>query len=200
MDKECSKRFSVCIYIYMDGFACACHSCYEFHCVLYNCYPDASQCSQDLIAYTDGSVTKDEKNDPPPPHPENPPVKVGYHCYARCVCHPWRCFCLYGLRLQHDNGSSHTCSKLDSPVRCHNSHRVNELTTKKGNDKPRLAWNDVWHPLLKTPIDVLSWTCQSQGEWLSRVACGFKCWGSWDSVCWLITMGITLSIIWRREP
>ena len=51
--------------IYMDGFACACHSCYEFHYVLYNCYPDASQCSQDLIAYTDGSVTKDEKNDPP---------------------------------------------------------------------------------------------------------------------------------------
>ena len=56
--------------IYMDGFVCACHSCYEFHCVLYNCYPDASQCSQDLIAYTDGSVTKDEKNDPPLPHPE----------------------------------------------------------------------------------------------------------------------------------
>ena len=81
---------------------------------------------------------------------------------------------LYGLNLQLDNGggSSQPCPPLDCLKRrqsdhtCHHPHRFNELATKseKWNGKPRLKCVDGRHKPSKTPVDVVPWTCRSEGK------------------------------------
>ena len=123
-----------------------------------------------------------------------------------------------GLNLQLDNGggNNHTCLSLDCPRRrqsdhtCHHPHRLSKLVTKceKWNAKPRLSWVSVRNPPSETPVDVLHWTCRSQGKWQAKepprvayVSEGMK------PVEELDTLGgggeagreITLPIAWRRE-
>ena len=52
---------------------------------------------------------------------------------------------------------------------CHHAHRFNELATKneKWTGKPKLECVDGRHPSSKT-VDVLPWTCRSEGKWRSR--------------------------------
>ena len=68
---------------------------------------------------------------------------------------------------------SHTCSPQDcfkmwlSAHACRHPHRINERATnsEKGDWKPRLACaNNVRHSPSETPVDILSWTCRSQGR------------------------------------
>ena len=101
------------------------------------------------------------------------PVRVELHCQTRCNYHPWRQCSLYGLNLQLDSGcgSSHPCLLLDCPKRReldHHPHRFSELATKSGMGKPRLECVSGWQPPSKTPVVVLSWTCQSERKWPSR--------------------------------
>ena len=60
--------------------------------------------------------------------------------------------------------------KWKSDHTCHHPHRFNELATKseKWKWKPRLACVSVHLPPWQTPVDVLPWTCRSQGKWPSR--------------------------------
>ena len=53
-------------------------------------------------------------------------------------------------------------------ISCHHPHRFNEVIgTKSGMGS--LGWCvGVWHPPLKTLVDVLPWTCQSEGKRPSR--------------------------------
>ena len=156
---------------------------------------------QDVIVYTDGSVSTS-------------------HCQARCNYHLWRWCSLHSLNLQPNNGSgsSHPCPPLDCIKRwqsdhtCYHPHRFNELAPKseKWNGKPRLECVNSWHPPSKTPVDILPWTCQSEGKWQqkdcwakqpSQVACfleDLNRWEAQDTSCEHKAMDITPLIAWWR--
>ena len=80
------------------------------------------------------------------------------------------------LQLDNAGGSTHPCPPLDCLKRWQSDHICylcwfNQLATKieKWNEKPRLACVNGPHPLSKIPVDVLPWTCQSEGNWLGIV-------------------------------
>ena len=64
---------------------------------------------------------------------------------------------------------------------CHHLHRFDEHSAKseKWNGKPRLECVNGRHPPSKTPVDILPWSCRSEGAWLSRCNGGQSHYRKW---------------------
>ena len=121
-----------------------------------------SPLTQDLIAYTDGSVTKDQPG--------------------------WGFAVKQSATTIHKDGAAHTVSTCSLTIMevdarnhpCWTASRGDSQTThaiiltdsmslpQKVEWEPRLECVNGWYPPSKTPVGVLPWTCRSERKWPSR--------------------------------